>query len=122
MNDKVINKASEDYWLGYAAGVCTSAKGLDDKIQQIALNYTFEQQRNVFAEECAEAIQAAMKVSRSENSIEAIKQALDNLASEVADVIIMAQQMRFFLGAGNVDKQIEYKLDRQLERIAQSKE
>ena len=122
MNDKVINKASEDYWLGYAAGVCTSAKGLDDKIQQIAMNYTFEQQRSVFAEECAEAIQAAMKVSRSENSAEAIKQALDNLASEVADVIIMAQQMRFFLGAGNVDKQIEYKLDRQLERIAQSKE
>ena len=122
MNDKVINKASEDYWLGYAAGVCTSAKGLDDKIQQIAMNYTFEQQRSVFAEECAEAIQAAMKVSRSENSAEAIKQALDNLASEVADVIIMAQQMRFFLGAGKVDKKIEYKLDRPLERIANSKE
>lgn len=117
INDKVINKASEDYWLGYAAGVCTSAKGLDDKIQQIVMNYTFEQQRSVFAEECAEAIQAAMKVSRSENSAEAIRQALDNLTSEVADVIIMAQQMRFFLGENKVDKEIEFKLNRQLERI-----
>lgn len=88
-----------------------------DKIEQIAMNYTFEQQRGIFAEECAEAIQAAMKVSRSENSAEAIKQALDNLASEVADVIIMAQQMRFFLGENKVDKEIEFKLNRQLERI-----
>lgn len=121
MNDKVINKASEDYWLGYAAGVCTSAKGLDAKIQQIVMNYTFEQQRSVFAEECAEAIQAAMKVSRSENSAEAIKQALDNLASEVADVIIMAQEMRIYLGRDKVDNEIEFKLDRQIERIREEK-
>jgi hypothetical protein len=92
-----------------------------EKLEIIALSYTFAQQREVFAEECAEAIQSAMKVSRSEGSAEAFRQALDALAGEVADVLIMAQQMRFFLGAEKVDKMIEYKLDRQLERIREEK-
>lgn len=121
MNDKVINKASEDYWLGYAAGVCTSAKGLDDKIQQIAMNYTFEQQRSVFAEECAEAIQAVCKLRRASNTEDYLAK-LDALAGEVADVLIMAQQMRFFLGENKVDKEIEFKLNRQLERIRKEQE
>ena len=87
-----------------------------DKIEQIAAHYTFEQQRNVFAEECAEAIQAVCKLRRAGNTEDYLAK-LDALAGEVADVIIMAQQMRFFLGENKVDKEIEFKLNRQLERI-----
>ncbi|MBQ9898535.1 MAG: hypothetical protein IJM44_03660 [Ruminococcus sp.] len=94
---------------------------MKDKIEQIAMNYTFAQQRQVFAEECAEAIQAAMKLSRA-GTAEDFTKATDALISEVADVLIMAQQMRFFLGAERVDKEIEFKLDRQLERIKAEQE
>lgn len=89
---------------------------MEEKIIQIASNDTFEQQRGVFVEECAEAIQAVCKVGRAGNTEDYLAR-LDALTSEVADVIIMAQQMRFFLGADKVDKQIEFKLNRQLERI-----
>lgn len=93
---------------------------MKNKIEQIAMNYTFAQQRNVFAEECAEAIQAAMKLSRA-GTAEDFTRATDALISEVADVLIMAQQMRFFLGAERVDKEIEFKVERQLKRIEEEK-
>jgi len=88
----------------------------DIRIERIAANYTFEQQRSVFAEECAEAIQAVCKLRRAGNTEDYLAK-LDALAGEVADVLIMAQQMRFFLGENKVDKEIEFKLNRQLERI-----
>lgn len=93
---------------------------MNDKIQRIAMNYTFAQQRNVFTEECAEGIQAAMKLSRAE-TVDAYEKASDALVSEVADVIVMAQQMRFFLGAERVDAEIERKVERQLKRIEEEK-
>ena len=57
-----------------------------------------------------------MKLSRAE-TVEDYEKASDSLVGEIADVLITARQMRFFLGAERVDKEIESKLDRQLERI-----
>jgi NTP pyrophosphatase (non-canonical NTP hydrolase) len=88
----------------------------DIRIERIAANYTFEQQRSVFAEECAEAIQAVCKLRRTGNTEDYLAK-LDALAGEVADVLIMAQQMRIYLGRDKVDNEIEFKLNRQLERI-----
>ena len=93
---------------------------MNDKIEQIAMNYSFAHQRQVFAEECAEAIQAAMKLSRA-GTAEDFTKATDALISEVADVIVMAQQMRFFLGAERVDAEIQRKVERQLKRIEEEK-
>ena len=91
---------------------------MNDKIEQIATHYTFGQQRAIFVEECAEAIQAVCKLERAKDgSLEAYAEKMNDLLSEVADVLIMAQQMRIFLGAERVDKEIERKLDRQLKRI-----
>lgn len=91
-------------------------QNVNDKLERITANYTFAQQRQVFAEECAEGVQAAMKLSRAE-TVDAYEKASDALVSEVADVLIMAQQMRLYLGAEKVDKEIGRKLDRQLQRI-----
>lgn len=88
----------------------------NEKLERITANYTFAQQRQVFAEECAEGIQAAMKLSRAE-TVDAYEKASDALVSEVADVLIMAQQMKMYLGTEKVDAEIQRKLDRQLERI-----
>lgn len=91
------------------------------KLERIATNYTFAQQRQVFAKECAEGIQAAMKLSRAE-TVDAYEKASDALTSKVADVLITAQQMRLYLGAEKVDKEIGRKLDRQLQRIKEEVE
>ncbi len=95
---------------------------MNDKIEQIATHYTFGQQRAIFVEECAEAIQAVCKVERAaDGSFETYAEKMNDLLSEVADVLIMAQQMRFFLGAERVDAEVERKLDRQIKRIREEK-
>ena len=38
-----------------------------ESVERIAMNYTFGQQRAVFAEECAEAIQAVCKLERDQS-------------------------------------------------------
>jgi len=80
-------------------------------IGQIVRHYTYDQQRDVAVEECAEFIQAVCKCKRGK------KGAFENLKEEVADVLIMAEQMRQYIGTETVDKIINAKLQRQLNRI-----
>lgn len=96
-------------------------KAQAEKLEIIALSYTYEQQREIFEEECAEAILAAQKVKRYADNPDKYTIAVNDFISEVADVIVMAQQMRFFLGAERVDAEIERKVERQLKRIEEEK-
>ena len=85
-------------------------------IDQITSNYHYDQQLEVFVEECAEAIQAAQKCKRYPGN-----DTRQHLMEEVADVLIMAEQMRLYLGADNVDSFVNQKLQRQLDRIIDEK-
>lgn len=87
-----------------------------DMIKIIMSNYAYEQQREIFVEECAEAIQAVQKCKRKTHRMEAVA-AHENLKEEVADVLIMAEQMRQYIGEKEIDKIIDAKLHRQIERI-----
>lgn len=89
---------------------------LRELLWYIVRNYTFGQQREIFVEECAEAIQAAQKCKRAHDTDEYIK-VIDHLREEVADVLIMAEQMRYYLGEEKTDAIIKEKLERQIERI-----
>lgn len=93
-------------------------QNVNDKLERITANYTFGQQRAIFVEECAEAIKAVCKVERAaDSSAEVYAEKMIDLISEVADVLIMAEQMRLYLGKDKVDAEIQRKLDRQLQRI-----
>lgn len=93
-------------------------QNVNDKLERITANYTFGQQRAIFVEECAEAIKAVCKVERAaDSSLEVYADKISDLIGEVADVLIMAQQMRMYLGAEKVDAEIQRKLDRQIQRI-----
>lgn len=81
-------------------------------IRQIVRHYSYSQQREMLIEECAEAIQAAQKCKRYGDSYSLVQ-----LQGEIADVLIMAEQMRQYIGAETVDKIINAKLQRQLNRI-----
>lgn len=92
-----------------------------DMLGLIVGSYTYEQQREIFVEECAEAIQAVQKCKRSKTYRMEVLAAFENFKEEVADVLIMAEQMRQYIGAKDIDKIIDTKLRRQIERIREGK-
>lgn len=79
---------------------------IEQYIQKIADNYGLDNQLNKTIEECAELIQSLAKLESRENTIE-----------EIADVQIMLKQMLYLLDCEKeVEKVMEYKINRQLER------
>lgn len=84
----------------------------DLRIEQIATHYGFTSQADMAIEECAEYMVALNKLRRGK------PEAYDNLKEEVADVLIVARQLRYLLGYEDIDRIINEKLDRQMRRIA----
>jgi NTP pyrophosphatase (non-canonical NTP hydrolase) len=84
----------------------------DLRIEQIATHYGFTSQADMLTEECAEYMVALNKLRRGKT------EAYDNIKEEVADVLIVARQLRYLLGYEDIDRIINEKLDRQIRRIA----
>lgn len=82
---------------------------MDERIGRIADYYGFDNQLEILIEECSEVIKAAQKLKRYGDE--------DGLMEEVADVHIMIQQMMYLLDKSNIDAIIEYKINRQIERM-----
>ena len=96
---------------------------MDERIKKIAEYYGFESQREQFIEECAEMIQASQKCKRNDiQNAQQYRERFDNFQEDVADVLVMALQMRILLGERNIDSLIDYKLDRQIQRIKDESE
>ena len=96
---------------GYIKG-----KSEDNRIIQIANHYGYTAQSDIMIEECGELVQAICKLRRAWSD-----ERIANVKEELADVLIMARQLRVMLGSDDVDKIINQKLDRQIERIADEK-
>ena len=103
-----VDELEQAFRQGYLAGL----REQDNRIKEIAYHYGYESQREQLIEECAEAILAAQKCKRHGS-----KDNFEELCGEVADVLIMAQQMRILMGAKVIDEIIDKKLNRQLGRI-----
>ena len=86
------------------------------RLNEIMAHYGFENQVEVFVEECSEAIQAVQKMKRAKESKE-YAECCENFIEEVADVLITAEQMKRFIGEIAVYLVIENKINRQLQRI-----
>ena len=105
--EKPTDELEQAFRQGYLAGRS------DNRLERIAYHYGYESQREQFEEECAEAILAAQKCKRHGSHGNFV-----NLCEEVADVLIMAQQMRILMSTSLIDSFIDKKLNRQLRRIA----
>ena len=91
----------------------TSQPLCDDlRIEQIAAHYGFTSQADMLSEEAAEYMVTLNKLRRGRAD------AYENIKEEVADVLIMARQLRYLLGYEDIDRIIEAKLERQMRRIA----
>ena len=96
------------------------------KAFKILNHYGEKKQRRQLAEECAELIQAVTKLERAQesDSIAKVIERTHDLASELADVRIMIEQIEMTISGDistNIQEQIEYKLQRQLDRIEREK-
>lgn len=85
---------------------------------RILEHYGIESQRRILVEECAELIQAISKVERNGSTTEMIR----NLFAEIADVEIMLEQVKHYYSEYGTERLIDYKLNRQLERIKKESE
>ncbi len=89
--------------------------------EQIFNTYGKIPQLDMLTEECAELIQAVCKYKRKikHGTPQEANRAKDSMVGEMADVLIMIQQIKDGLGIADseVDAFINYKLIRQLERI-----
>lgn len=83
------------------------------KLWKIMGERTFNRQLEQAIEEASEFILAAQKLKRFPQD----SKRWDNLREETGDLLIMMEQMRGFLGIELVDESIDFKLDRELERL-----
>lgn len=86
-----------------------------EDIEKIATEYGFCKQKDILIEEMAELTQAISKYMRYKGT-EQEQCRFKDVAEEIADVEIMLYQIKYLLGV-STDKNIDYKVDRQLERI-----
>lgn len=95
------------------------------KAYEIAQNYDTDNQVDVLIEEMAELTKALLKNRRAQNgqTNDTVEYTVQNIIEEIADVQIMLLQIIYLgdLGDDVIDA-MDYKLDRQLERIEHEKE
>lgn len=90
---------------------------MDNRIKRIADYYGFSSQADMLCEEAAEFIVARNKLRRADKQgFNYITDAYENLKEEVADVIVVAEQLRYLLGK-DVNCLIDEKLSRQIRRM-----
>lgn len=87
------------------------------KCRLIFHHYGVDNQRRQLCEECAELIQATIKLDRMTENGKPNMEAYSHFCEELADVMIMIEQIRQTVSANLVNSYIEQKLDRQMKRI-----
>ena len=105
-------KPTDELEQAFRQGYMQGRKECDPRIIRIAEHYGYEAQREQLIEECAEAILAAQKCKRHGS-----KDNFEELCGEVADMLIVAQQMRLLMSTTLIDRIVNEKLERQLGRI-----
>lgn len=88
------------------------------KVKGIAVYYGIKSQEQVAIEECAELIQAITKSNRRKDSTKEFIASISDIAEEIADVLIMCEQLAYLYGIeAVVNEQIDFKIARQLDRM-----
>ena len=88
----------------------------EEKVKRIADYYGWNNQLKQLAEECSELSVESLHYIRNGGT--------ERLFEEMADVLIMIQQVIHLLGCGreDIEKYAEFKIDRQLRRIEKEQE
>lgn len=109
---EIDDAVEQAYRQGYQKGYKDADKSITiQNLRKIANHYGFVSQADMLCEESGEFITARNKIRRGDYS------AIGNLNEELADIIVVALQLRHLLGEKTIDDIIESKISRQLKRI-----
>lgn len=114
--------AADEWSRGYDAGVNAAIAEVEElaredaRIEFIAKYYGFTSQANMLTEEAAEFTVALNKLRRGNTD------AYKNIKEEVADVLVIALQLRVLLEAEKIDEIMNEKIERQLIRMKEEEE
>lgn len=96
---------------------------MDKRIGQIADFYGLEHQCMKCLEEMAElSVEILKYLEKDNNGYRKSFIAPMNLEQELADVIIMTEQLKYLMDTGFVELEIDRKLERQLKRMKEGQE
>ncbi len=105
----------------------------EEKIQVIADHYGYDRQCKQLIEEMGELTQAICKVWRANNDMDLgsidylcmnpyVLCSIKSMIGECADVFVMISQIAYLLGMKtDIDRIVDQKLDRQIQRIKEKK-
>lgn len=123
INDVGGCDASDEWSRGFDSGVYAAYAAVSDltssedpRLKTIVHHYGTAQ-KMIMLEEMLELGMAILKLERGFS-----QERYDNLKEEIADVLIMAHQLRLLFGHLEIDKIIEEKIERQLGRIREEEE
>ena len=108
INDEIEQAFREGYKKGYKEA--DKSQFIKD-LKSIADHYGFTSQANMLCEESAEFTVALNKLRRGDQN------AYKNVKEELADVLVIALQLRLLLGVQDIDNIMNEKVQRQLNRI-----
>ena len=92
------------------------------KIKDIAFHYGVIHQNKKAIEEMAELTQALCKISDVPACDSKVPDLLDDVIDEIADVCVLMEQLKLFYGPKEVEDRIDFKIDRQIERICMGRD
>ena len=84
---------------------------MDEKLKELAYHYGFTSQADMLCEEAAEFMVALNKFRRGSS------EAYAQLVEELADVLVVAEQLRYIFGEDAVNDIMNKKIERQLLRM-----
>lgn len=90
------------------------------KIKDIANHYGESHQLQKAFEEMGELIVAVCKYADGHENEKAVLK--DKIIDEIADVCVLMEQMKLFYGPKEVEDRIDFKIDRQIERICMGRD
>lgn len=88
-----------------------------EKIKCVAYHYGMAHQSKKAIEEMSELTKALCKLDENPALDSRNEQYLYDVVEEIADVIVMMEQLKLFFGQKQVEETIDLKIDRQIERI-----
>ena len=92
------------------------------KIKDIANHYGVVHQSKKAIEEMSELTKALCKLDENPALDSRNKRYLDDVMEEIADVIVMMEQLKLFFGQNRIEEIIDLKIDRQIERICMGRD
>ena len=114
-----IHDATElAYKNGYEKGMSDAVRKIaefDKVLRSIIDKYGVPSRIDLTIEECSELTKALLKMRRSETDSNVLR---TDIIEEIADVSIMLEQLKIIFDCEKeVSREIEYKLNRQIERM-----